>query len=252
MALLSRKDKAAPAKGRGAGPKGKKGTKPPRGARLKQIKTAWTMTRQADPKILPLCLAAFLGPLVLAIAVGLVFPPLWLWLPVGFMLGLLATTFVFGKRVQKSAFAGVEGQLGAAAAVLNSMRGDWRITPAVGFNRDQELVHRVLGRPGIVLVAEPGPTGVHRGTRNLIGNEKKRLSRFLGSEVPVYDVLVGEEEGQVPLRRLEKHFVKLPRNIKGKVVNDLDKKLTALGAAAPPIPKGPMPTSGRVPRGKVR
>lgn len=251
MALLSRKNKTAPSQGRGAGAKAAKG-KPPRGARLKQIKTAWTMTRRADPKILPLCLAAFFGPLVLAVAVGLVIEPLWLWIPAGLMAGLLATTFIFGRRVQKSAFAGVEGQLGAAAAVLNSMRGDWRVTPAVGFNRDQELVHRVLGRPGIVLVAEPGPTGVHRGTRNLIGNEKKRLSRAIGSDVPVYDVLVGDQEGQVPLRGLEKHFVKLPRNIKPKLVNELDKKLTALGAAAPPIPKGPIPTSGKLPRGKMR
>jgi hypothetical protein len=255
MALLSRSKKDAAVKGKGGrdGGKGAGGkAKAPRGAKLKQIRAAWTMTRQADPKVLPLCLAAFFGPLVLALAIGLVLGPLWAWLPLGLLFGLLVTTLVFGRRVQKTAFAGVEGQPGAAAAVLNAARGDWRVTPAVGINREQELVHRVVGRPGVILVAEAGLTGVHKGTRNLVSTEKKRLSRFLSSDVPVYDILVGDEEGQVPLRGLEKHLMKLPRNLKPKAVNELDRRLKPLGAANLPIPKGPMPTSGRMPRGKMR
>jgi hypothetical protein len=248
MALLRRK-KSAPT-GRGASAQHK--AKPPRGARAKQIRAAWTMTRQADPRLLPLVLAAFLGPLLLLLAVGLVVGPLWFWLPMGVMVALLATTFVFGRRVQKAAFAGVEGQAGAAAAVLGSIRGDWRLTPAVGVNREQELVHRVLGRPGVILVAEPGPAGVHRGTRNLIANEKRRLTRVVG-DTPVYEVLVGEDEGQVPLRGLEKHFLKLPRNLKPKRVNELDAMLKALPSNPLPIPKGPLPKGARIPRGgKVR
>jgi hypothetical protein len=254
MALLSRKKKADAAASRTGG-RAKAGAakpeKPPRGARLKQIRTAWTMTRTSDPRVLPLTLAAFLGPIVLLVAIGLVAGGLWFTVPLGIMIGLLAATFIFGRRVQKVAFAGVEGQVGAAAAVLNSMRGDWRVTPAVGVNREQELVHRALGRPGIVLVAEAGPSGVHKGTRNLVANEKRRLTRIIG-ETPVYEVLVGDEEGQVPLRQLEKHFMKLPRNIKPKQVNALDARLKALGTSPLPIPKGPMPKSGRVPRGKVR
>lgn len=250
MALLSRNKKADPRKGSSA-KAGAKAAKPPRGARLKQIRTAWTMTRQADPKVLPLTLAAFFGPFLLLLAVGLLFGPLWFFLPIGFMAGLLTTTFVFGRRVQKAAFAGVEGQPGAAAAVLDAMRGDWRVTPAIAVNRDQELVHMVLGRPGIALVAEPGPSGVHRGTRNLIANEKRRLARVVG-DTPVYDVLVGEDEGQVPLRSLEKHFAKLPRNIKPKRVNELDAMLKALKPSPLPIPKGPLPKGARMPRGKVR
>jgi hypothetical protein len=56
----------------------------------------------------------------------------------------------------------------------------------------------------------------------------------------------------VSLRELERHFLKLPRNIKPAMVNQLDGRLKAMRAAsgAMPIPKGPMPS--RVPRGKVR
>ena len=140
--------------------------------------------------------------------------------------------------MQKTAYGQVEGQLGAAAAVLSNMRGDWRVTPAVGFTREQDLVHRVVGRPGIVLVAEGSPGR----TRSLVVNEKKRLARFVGT-TPVYDVVVGDGEGQVALRGLEKHFLRLPRNIKPKDVNVLDRKLKAM-APAPAGAQGPDADAG--------
>ena len=248
MALFKRSPKAAQTKGaqtKGASAKGKPAAakpKPPRGARLKQIKTAFAVTRANDPKVLPLVLAAFFSTFLLLLAIGFVVGyPVYLGL-IGFMLALVATAFVFGRRVQATAYSQVEGQLGAAAAVLTNMRGDWRVTPAVGFTREQDLVHRVVGRPGIVLVAE----GAASRSRSLVITEKKKLARFIG-DTPVYDVLVGDGEGQVALRGLEKHFLKLPRNIKGKQVNDLDRRLKAIGGATMPIPKGPVPR-GKVPR----
>ncbi|MBW3639714.1 MAG: DUF4191 domain-containing protein [Actinobacteria bacterium] len=245
MALRNR-SKDAPA-GKGPGVKGGKGTAPakkklPRGARLQQIKRAFAVTRQNDPKVLPYLLAAFFGPFLLLLALGFVVgQPIYLGF-LGLLVALIVTAFVFGRRVQATAYSQVEGQLGAAAAVLDNMRGDWRVTPAVGFTREQDLLHRVIGLPGVVLVAE----GARNRTRNLVVTEKKRLARWIG-DVPVYEVLVGDGEGQVGLRELEKHFLKLPRNIKGKQVNELDRKLKAMGGAgAMPIPKGPMPT--RMPR----
>lgn len=250
MALRNRSKDAPAGKGPGAkggkGGKGGKGTAPakkkvPRGARLKQIKQAFAVTRQNDPKVLPYLLAAFFGPFLLLLALGFVIDqPIYLGF-LGLLVALIVTAFVFGRRVQATAYSQVEGQLGAAAAVLDNMRGDWRVTPAVGFTREQDLLHRVIGLPGVVLVAE----GARNRTRNLVVTEKKRLSRWIG-DVPVYEVLVGDGEGQVGLRELEKHFLKLPRNIKGKQVNELDRKLKAMGAGAMPIPKGPMPT--RMPR----
>jgi hypothetical protein len=243
------------AAGRGAGkgpakkgPAGRGGRpKASRRERFSQIQQAFTLTRKGDPKMVPLVLAGLLVPFVLLLVVGLlVGHPVLLGL-LGLVVGLLVAVAVFGRRVQGTAFSQVEGQLGAAAAVLQNMRGDWRVTPAVGYTREQDLVHRVLGRPGVVLVAEGSPSR----TRSLVVAEKKRLARVAG-DTPVYDVSVGDGEGQVPLRGLEKHFVKLPRNIKPKQVNVLDGRLKALGTAPPPIPKGPVPRNGRVPRGKVR
>ncbi len=217
---------------------------PSRKEKLAQIKLAFSMTRKADPKMLPLVLGAFVITLAVFVLLGvLVSHPVYLGI-IGFMISLLVAAAIFGRRVQKTAFGQVEGQLGAAAAVLSNMRGNWRITPAVGFTKEQDLLHRVIGRPGIVLVAEGAPNRV----RNLIGAEKRSLSRHIG-DTPIYDVVVGDGEGQVALKDLEKHFLRLPRNIKPAQVNVLDARLKALKSALP-VPKGPMPT--RVPRGRAR
>ncbi len=258
---MARDEKVRPAGGSrrlapaspGAGRKDKAGkTKAPRGVRraarrerLSQLRTAFTMTRKADPRLVPILAAAFLVPFVLLLALGLLIGHAVLLALIGFLLGLIAVTVLFGRRAQSTAFSQVEGQVGAAAAVVQNMRGDWRVTPAVGFTREQDLVHRVVGRPGIVLVGEGSPSR----TRGLLATEKRRLARFVG-DTPVYEVVVGDADGQVPLRGLERHFLKLPQNIKPKDVNILDRKLTAM-APALPIPKGPMPT-GRAPRGRAR
>lgn len=219
---------------------------PSRGEKWKQIKLAFSMTRKADAKMLPFVLGAFVVTLAVFVLIGiLIGHPVYLGV-MGLLFALVVTAAVFGRRVQRTAFGQVEGQLGAAAAVLNNMRGNWRVTPAVGFTKEQDLLHRVVGRPGIILVAEGAPNRV----RSLIGAEKRSLSRVIG-DTPVYDVVVGDGEGQIPLKGLERHFAKLPRNIKPARVNELETRLKALRTnSALPVPKGPMPT--RVPRGKVR
>jgi hypothetical protein len=238
---LGRRGKAAAKKKAPAKPAG-----PSRRERLQQIRLAFSMTRKNDPKMLPLIIGVFVITLGVFVALGFVLGHV-IYLPViGVLFAVLATAAVFGRRVQKAAYGQVEGQLGAAAAILSNMRGNWRVTPAVGFTKEQDLLHRVIGRPGIVLVAEGNASRV----RSLIGAEKRSLSRVVG-DTPVYDVTVGDGEGQIALKELERHFMRLPRNIKPAQVNLLDTRLKALRTNAPlPIPKGPMPT--RMPRGKNR
>lgn len=193
-------------------------------------------------------------PIVVAIAVG-VFAVMLLigflvGLPVyfgvlGVLAGLLAGLSVFGRRAQRAAYAQVEGQPGAAVAVVQSMRGFWRVTPMVAFNRNQDVVHRVLGRPGVILVGEGNSARVGQ----LLVQEKRRVSR-VAAEAPVYEVVVGDAKDQVPLRRLQAHLTKLPRNLKPAQVREVEARMRALGAAQPPIPKGPMPRNLRMPRGR--
>src|SRR4051795_1691652 len=154
MPSLRRTTKSAPAKpgtksGTKPAAKGAKAAaaKPSRRARAKQIKQAFDLTRENDPRLLPLLVAAFLGPLVLLVLVGVLLGhPIYFGI-LGLLIGLIAGVAVFGRRMQKMQYAQVEGQPGAAAAVLQTMRGNWLVTPAVGFTREQDLVHRVIGLP---------------------------------------------------------------------------------------------------------
>jgi hypothetical protein len=218
-----------------------------RGARLGQIRAAYSMTRKADPKVG--WIVAGVGLLVLAVFIGIGFligHPIYLGL-VGLAFAFLAMVVVFGRRAEKAAYAQVEGQPGAAAAVLNTLRRGWTVTPAVAATRNQDIVHRAIGRPGVVLVAEGSPTRVV----NLLAQEKKKLGRIV-PDVPVYEFQAGNEEGQVPLRKLQRTVMKLPRTLKPAQVAEVDKRLKAMGNMALPIPKGPMPRNMRMPKGGPR
>jgi hypothetical protein len=134
------------------------------------------------------------------------------------------------------------GQPGAAASVLESMRGSWTVTPAVSGNRNLDLVHRVVGRPGVILVAE-GPAS---RVGQLLGAEKKRIARA-AQQVPIYDFQVGEDEGQVPIGKLQRQVMKLPRNLTKAQVSELNDRLRALPQTMK-MPKGPIPKGARMPK----
>ena len=85
--------------------------------------------------------------------------------------GVLVALIVFNIRARRAMYGAIEGQLGAAAAVLQQMRGAWLVTPAVAMNGKQDLVHRVVGRPGVVLVGE----GAAQRVKGLLAQERKRL-----------------------------------------------------------------------------
>ena len=105
----------------------------------------------------------------------------------------------------------------------------WLVTPAVAVNKSQDIVTRVVGRPGVVLVAE-GPSS---RVVPLLANERKRTARWL-PEVPIYEIQVGNDEGQVPLRKLQKALSKLPRTLRGGEITEIRRRLKALGNADPP------------------
>jgi len=194
--------------------------------------------------MLPIIIGVFIAVLVLFVLLGVLLHHWVIFTIFGVLFGLLAATSIFGRRAQGAAFAQVEGQPGAAVAVVQSMRGLWNVTPVVAVNRAQDVLHRVTGKPGIILVGEGQPGRLSP----LLGQEKRRIGR-VAVEIPVYDVIIGDGEGQVPLRKLQSHLMKLPNNLKPAQVREVEGRLRALGAAQPPVPKGPMPRGTRMPRG---
>ncbi len=215
---------------------------PASAGRIKQIRMVAGIIRQTNPRALPLVVLAGVGVLAVFVVAGLILNLLPLLIPLGVAAGLLTSMIIFGRYATSAQYAAVEGQPGAAAAIMQGMRGGWTVTPAVSANRNMDVVHRAVGKPGVVLVGEGSPNRLP----GLLAAEKKKISR-VAFDVPIYDFQVGDEEGQIPIRKLQRKLMRLPRNLKGPAVADLNYRLKALPQTLQ-APKGPMPRSGRMPR----
>jgi Domain of unknown function (DUF4191) len=211
--------------------------------RLKQIRMVASMVHKANKKALPIVFGAAIGTLVIFVVVGLVTGSLLFTIPLGILAALAVGMIVFGQLAQRTQYSMIEGQPGAAASVLENMRGRWVVTPAVQATRNLDVVHRVIGQPGVVLVSE-GPSS---RVGKLLAAEKKRLARA-ASEVPIYDIQCGTEEGQIPIGKLQRKVMKLPRNLKKDQVSTLVDRLNALPQTMQ-MPKGPLPKGARMPKG---
>jgi hypothetical protein len=210
--------------------------------RLKQIGMVARLIRESNPRALPIVVLTGVGIIAIVVVIGILTGTVAFLTPLGLLLGVAAAMFLFGRFAQSAQYAAIEGQPGAAAAILQSMRGNWTVTPAVAANKNMDVVHRVVGRPGIILVGEGSPNRLP----SLLAAEKRRAARIT-LDVPIYDIQVGDEDGQVPIRRLQRHIMKLPRNLKGPAVADLNYRLKALPQTLQ-MPKGPAPRPGRMPK----
>ncbi|NUS72615.1 MAG: DUF4191 domain-containing protein [Corynebacteriales bacterium] len=214
--------------------------------RVRQIGVAFSFTRKHD-KLLFLWLAlGVLVPLGIGLGLAAYFDNWLVFAPLAVVTAIIGGLLVFGRRVTKATFAEVEGKPGAAVAIVQNMRGQWRVTPAVAFTPQQDMVHRVVGRPGVILLIE----GAAPRLKNMIVQEKKRINR-VASDTPIYEVVLGDGEGEIPIRKLQSHFVKMPRNITARQVNVIEERLSALGAR-PPVPQGPLPKNARPPKMKMQ
>ena len=93
----------------------------------------------------------------------------------------------------------------------------------------------MLFRSGVVLVGEGG-----YAVRAMMQDERRKVERFV-SGVPVTEVIAGNGEGQVPLRKLQKHLKKLPKKLNKNQLREVRSRTKAIGGMNMPIPKGPMP-----------
>jgi hypothetical protein len=212
--------------------------------RIQQIKLVAGIVRKDNKWALPSVAGIGLGVLVIFVLIGVLLggPLMILLIVLGVFGGLSSAMLAFGRFAQAAQYRAIEGQPGAAAAILQNLRGGFYTTPAIAANRNMDVVHRTVGKPGVILVGEGSPTRLP----SLLAAEKKRIAR-IANQIPIYDFQVGDAEGQVPIRQLQKKIMKLPRNLKGQAVAELNYRLNALPQALQ-MPKGPVPRSTRMPK----
>jgi hypothetical protein len=224
-------------------------------SRRQQFAQTYQMAKKSDPAIGRFILGAGLLGLVAGFAV--------FWLIVGrhstlglvvsviggLMAGVLAGLIVFSRRAQRAVYGQMEGQAGAAAGALRLLKRGWHVDNAVAFTKQQDIVHRVVGPPGIVLVGEGNPSRV----RALLTSERRRHER-VAVDSPVHEIVVGNGEDQVSLAKLARHVQKMKRQVQPAEITDILARLKAIDASRPavPMPKGPVPTSMKGLRGQMR
>jgi Domain of unknown function (DUF4191) len=217
--------------------------------RLKQVRMIAGLIHRTNPRAMPIVIGSGLGTMAVLIIIGLFTGLTFLLIPLGVLLGLLVAIILFGRFAQSAQYAAIEGQPGAAAAVLENMRGNWTVTPAVAGNRNMDVVHRAVGKPGVILVGEGSPNRL----ASLLAAEKKKVAR-VAYEVPIFEFQVGTEEGQIPIAKLQRKIMRLPRKLKPAAVSDINHRLKALQPSLQ-MPKGPIPKNIRqpkIPRPKTR
>lgn len=224
---------------------------PSKPGRIKSIVQSYQMTRKGDPRIGWILLGTFLlaGAAGFALMLLIFRDSLFFPISTGVLVGILAVLIVFGRRAQTAALAQIEGQPGAAAAALSLLRRGWKTDAAIAFTKQQDVLHRLVGPPGIVLIAE----GNVNRLRPLVASERRKHER-VAAETPIHEVYVGNGPDEVPLRKLVKHVSKIGRKIKPAQMTDVLNRLKALDAnrSNVPLPKGPVPTSMKGARGNLR
>jgi hypothetical protein len=210
--------------------------------RFKTLRDAYKVTKSVKPWIGAGIFGVFAITWAIGIAIGIFIGQAiylgFVFLPVA----VLAALFFFTRIASSAAYVSIEGQMGAGASVLMAIRKGWITTPAVAVTKNQDMVHRSIGRAGIVLTGE-GTQAV----RTMLQDERRKAERFAPG-VPVTEIYVGDGPDQVPLRKLQKRLAKLPKKLSAHQMREVRARFKAVGGMSMPIPKGPMPKGIRVPK----
>lgn len=152
----------------------------------------------------------------------------------GVLGGAVIDLLVLSILMRRALYAQLEGRAGAVYAVVSQIKRGWIVgeQPIVA-TREQDLVWRLVGRPGVVLISE----GPHSRVHSLLVGEARRVNR-VAANVPVTPLEVGTGPGQVRLGALERRVKRLKKVLTKEEVPAVAARLSALASTAMPIPKG--------------
>ena len=186
--------------------------KPKKQGTIKQIITIFKYTHKEDKMLPALIAGAFLVPVIVFVILGIIFRwtvLTWVFLMlIAIMLGMLMATIVLTRRADMVGYKQLDGKPGAAISVLRNIN-------KAGFNfpeqpvwvdpRTKDAIWRGTGYNGIYLLGEGDYDRVKRAMDR---QEQSIKSVTAGSQIPVYRVMVGNGQGQVPLKKLRSNIIR--------------------------------------------
>ncbi|PZU46124.1 MAG: DUF4191 domain-containing protein [Microbacterium sp.] len=218
-----------------------------------QLRSLFTFTK-AEFGWLPWALIAVvvLGT-ALGVLVGFLVPPVavWsiiLWSITGLLFGVLGAMILLTRLSTKAMYKKLDGMPGASGHVLSTSLGrNWVASEMpVGVNpKSQDAVYRVIGRGGVVIVAE----GARGRLTRLVNDEKMKVQR-VASGVPINVVYVGHGEGDVPIGKLAATIKSFPKKVDRTTMAAVVKRVDSVSQSVTslPIPKGIDPMRARAQR----
>lgn len=217
-----------------------------RTGRIRQMVEIYRTTKVHDRNLPWVLLLCFIGPVAISVLLAWLLSGNWfgwvLWPVTGVLVGILLVMIVLGRRAEKIAYEQIEGRPGAVGAVVQSaLRRSWRGSEVpVAINRNQDAVYRVVGRGGIVLIAE----GSKQRAQRMAADEERKIRRAMRN-VEIVHLYVGPDGDGVPLARLSKTLVRLKPKLNRNEVAAVYNRLSSLQAAPVGIPKGMDPNRMR-------
>ncbi len=227
----------------------KNSTNPADWGRFRQIREAYRVTHEYDKQLPLFVFGAALLAFAVIMLLGVWLQPWWIWILIALLAAITAGLAVLTWRVKGATFKRYAGQAGSAQVAIDMLPKEYVKTPAITATRHMDVVHRVVGPCGIVLVGEGDPGRA----RQLLATEAKK-HETIKFGVPVTTLMCGDKDKQIPLDKLTAHIKKLPKAMQAAEVTDVSARLRALDAMRPkvPIPKGPIPTSAKGSRQAMR
>lgn len=238
-----------------AQPEAPKAEKPKRTNIFKQLPSVYKAVSQLDPKVGWWIGGVFFGTMAVFSLIGvLIDHPIYLTV-IGLPLALLGATLVLSRRGERAAYRAMEGKPGQTVGALSTIKRGWYFdqepVAADGAKPNDfanaAMVFRALGKPGVVLFAE-GPTA---RAKKLLEKEQKKVAR-VAPGVPIHIVHVGDGEGQVAARKLNRYLIKLKPVLTKDEMANVNRRLKSIPGVRQGIPAGVDPTKARMDRRSLR
>lgn len=214
-----------------------------------QVRDIFLDVQRQEKSTVWIILAIFLGGAALGAGIGLWTKHPYLGAVGGLLVAFPVATWFLGRRAERLAYARIEGEPGAVSAALGTIRRGWSVeAEPVGVDpRTRDMVFRIVGRPGVVLISEGPANRVPR----LLAAEARKVQRVIPN-VPVIEVQCGNGADQIQLPKLVRHIQRLKPQLSKHQVAEISRRMRALQQTRLPIPKGIDPMKVRPDRKAMR